>query len=490
MQSRWRSMTSLAGALVLCVSSAVHAQSLHIHPGQPTAPQGQSMPSPQQSQQPTDQHPGAAAPLLPAPAQGPALTLAALEEMASASNPTLRQAEAEIRAAEGRKLQAGLYPNPTIGYISEEVRGGASRGGQQGFFLQQEIVLGGKLGLSRNVFEQERRQALAEAEEQRLRVLNNVRILFYQALAAQRLVELRRSLTRLASDAVETTHQLFNVGQSDQPDVLQAEVEDEQAQLAVTIAEQNQLRAWTSLAATVGRPDLPLAQLEGNLEEIPAVADQWLETILHDSPAVKIAELGVARAESSLTMARREPVPNLLVRGGLQQNRELRETTGQPVGLQGFAEIGVQIPLFNRNQGNIAAARANSERSRLEVQRIQLLLRERAAPVFRNYLTARAAVERYRSQMLPRAKQAFELYLTKYQGMGAAYPQVLIAQRTLFQLQTDYIGALENLWTNSLALRGFLATDGLEAPARSGELDRPVREINLPSAAVASPQER
>src|SRR5581483_5844340 len=200
------------------------------------------------------------------PPQGAALTLAALEEMAIANNPTLKQAEAEIRAAQGRKVQAGLYPNPTVGYLGEEIRGGASRGGEQGFFVQQEIVLGGKLGLSRNV---------VEHDEQKLRVLNNVRLLFYQALAAQQLVELRRNLSKLATDAVETSHQLFNVGQADQPDVLQAEVEGEQTQLAVTIAEQNQARIWKSLAATVGKPDLPLTQLEGNLEDIPAITDEW-----------------------------------------------------------------------------------------------------------------------------------------------------------------------------------------------------------------------
>jgi hypothetical protein len=38
------------------------------------------------------------------------------------------------------------------------------------------------------------------------------------------------------------------------------------------------------------------------------------------------------------------------------------------------------------------------------------------------------------------------------------------------------------VWTAAIALRGFMLTDGLEAPARSGEMDRPVREINLPRA--------
>ncbi len=411
------------------------------------------------------------------------LTLGELEQMALSSNPTLAQAAAEIRAAAGRKLQSGLYPNPTVGYQGEQIRGGTQGGGEQGFFVSQDIVLGGKLGLNRRVFEQEKKQAEAEGEEQRLRVINSVRLFYYQALAAQEMVDLRRKLSQLAEDAVHTSQQLGNVGQADQPDVLQAEVEGEQAELAVVAAEQKQLRVWRSLAATVGKPVMPLTHLAGNLGDLPEDnPDQWLQALLQDSPAVKIAELGVLRAEASLARAKREPIPDLQLRGGLQQNRELDATTNRQIGLQGFAEVGVQIPIFNRNQGNVQASRADIERAQREVQRIQLVLRERAAALVQNYLTSRAMVEKYRSRMIPRAQKAYDLYVKSYAEMAAAYPQVLISQRTLFQLQTDYIVALETLWGNSIALKGFLLTDGLEAPSRPGEMDQPVRELNVPSS--------
>jgi cobalt-zinc-cadmium efflux system outer membrane protein len=411
------------------------------------------------------------------------LTLGELEQMALSSNPTLAQAAAEIRAAAGRKLQSGLYPNPTVGYQGEQIRGGTQGGGEQGFFVSQDIVLGGKLGLNRRVFEQEKKQAEAEGEEQRLRVINSVRLFYYQALAAQEMVDLRRKLSQLAEDAVHTSHQLGNVGQADQPDVLQAEVEGEQAQLAVVVAEQKQLRVWRSLAATVGKPVMPLTHLAGNLADLPEDnPDQWWQALLQDSPAVKIAELGVLRAEASLARAKREPIPDLQLRGGLQQNRELDATTNRQIGLQGFAEVGVQIPIFNRNQGNVQASRADIERAQREVQRIQLVLRERAAALVQNYLTSRAMVEKYQSRMIPRAQKAYDLYVKSYGGMAVAYPQVLISQRTLFQLQTDYIVALETLWGNSIALKGFLLTDGLEAPSRPGEMDQPVRELNVPSS--------
>ena len=41
------------------------------------------------------------------------VTLAELEQMDLSSNPTLAQAAAKIRAVTARKLQSGLYPNPT-----------------------------------------------------------------------------------------------------------------------------------------------------------------------------------------------------------------------------------------------------------------------------------------------------------------------------------------------------------------------------------------
>ncbi len=414
------------------------------------------------------------------------LTLAELEQMALTDNPTLAQAASKVRAATARELQGGLYPNPTVGYEGEQIRGGIQGGGEQGFFVSQDIVLGGKLGLNRNILEQEKRQAQVETEEQRQRVINNVRMFYYQALATQQLVDLRHKLSKLAQDAIETSRQLGNVGQADQPDVLQAEVEGEQAELAVAAAEQKQNRVWRALAAMIGKPEIPLTHLAGNLEDLPeGNPDQWLQTIVRESPAVKVAQLGMLKAEASLARAKREPIPNLQLRAGIEKNLELEAITNHPIGLQGFAEVGVQIPIFNRNQGNVGAAKADFERSQQEIQRVRLVLQERAAALLQNYATSRSTVESYRDRMIPRARQAYELYLKSYSGMAAAYPQVLIAQRTLFQLQTNYITALEDVWVNSVALRGFLLTDGLEPPSRASERDRPVGKFTVPSSTTA-----
>jgi outer membrane protein, heavy metal efflux system len=431
---------------------------------------------------------------LPGQAQTPAseqkaITLEELQQMALQNNPTFAQSAANIQAAEGRKKQSGLYPNPTVGYQGEQIRGGSFHGGEQGFFVQQDIVLGGKLGLNRKIFDQELKQAETEAEEQKLRVITNVQMSYIQALAAQQRLELRQNLGHLANDALDTSHQLANVGQADAPDVLESEVEAQQAQLAIIMAEQNQQRVWKALAAVVGNPRLTLMQLEGKLEDTPSVnAEDLVEKIVNESPAVKIAELGVKRAEAALAREKREPIPDLQLRGGMQHNGELLSApSGRAVGLQGFADVGVRIPIFNRNQGNIATAKADAERAKREVQRVKLVLRERAASVVQNYTFSQTAVDRYKTQMIPRAQKAYEMYTKKYQNMAAAYPQVLIAQRTLMQLEVSYIGALENFATSSLSLQSYLLTDGLEAPAQPGGIDKPVREVNMPLSMSANP---
>jgi cobalt-zinc-cadmium efflux system outer membrane protein len=86
------------------------------------------------------------------------------------------------------------------------------------------------------------------------------------------------------------------------------------------------------------------------------------------------------------------------------------------------------------------------------------------ATLFRDYASARVTVQQYKLEMLPRAEQAYKLYQISYQRMAAAYPQVLISQRTWFQLQADYIQALQNAWQTSLTIRGFGLMDGLSEP--------------------------
>jgi cobalt-zinc-cadmium efflux system outer membrane protein len=415
-------------------------------------------------------------------ALGALVTLEQVQKIAADSNPTLRQAEAEIRATKARQHQAGLYPNPTVGYTGDEIRGGSVGGGKQGFFLQQAVVTGGKLALSREVFGKEVKLAEIEAEEQKIRVQSAVKMAFLRVLAAQELLEARHEMAKIAQDAAESQRRLMNTGQADESEVLEAEVEAQRVRMAARMQENTLREEWRSLAAVIGQPELPLATVAGNLEtDWPELnEDQAVETIAKESPAVRIADAAESRAQSVLARAKREPVPDVLIRGGLEYNNETLGSVPWAKGWEGIAELAVQIPLFNRNQGNSAAARADIDRAGLEKTRIALTLRERAASAVDQYANARLMAVEYRDEMLPRAKRAYSLMVDKYGQMLASYPRVLDTRRKLYELQIEYISALESVWTNGIALQGFLLTDGLEAPARPGEIDRPIRETNVP----------
>ena len=388
-----------------------------------------------------------------------------LERIALANNPTIAQVQANVRVSAGLARQAGLYPNPTVGYYGDEIRGGYTSGGKQGGFVSQTIVTGGKLRAARRVAELLTREVETTGEVQRLRILNNVRITFYQVLGDQRLVDVRQNLAQLSADATQTSHQLANVGQADRPDVLQAEVEQQQVSVSLRIARKTLQSSWRTLAAVVGKPDLPQTLLAGDLEAIPDLNyEEWIAATLKDSPAVKLAQQAIDRAEASLSQAKKVPIPDLQLYGNLSQNYEPLETTRRPIGLNGGVQIGVQLPIFNRNQGNIAAAKGEIESARQEFVRVKLQIVRDVANLFRDYDSARETVHQYKNEMLPRAEQAYRLYQNNYQNMAAAYPQALISQRTLFQLEVDYVQALESAWQSALGIRGFGLMDGLSAP--------------------------
>ena len=402
---------------------------------------------------------------------GPVMKLEDLEAMALQRNPTLAQADAAIRAVEGRQRQAGLFPNPVAGYYVEEfVFRSPGETAEHGAFIEQTIPLGGKLSKARNVFARERDQAVVQAEAQRLRVTNSIRLLYFETLGAQRLVELRFNLSQLAREAVDITRELANVGQADRPDQLEIEIEAERAEIEWLNAQNDWLGAWQMLAAMVGNPALPPARLEGNPEDqlAPLNETQLLDALLQQSPDVRVAKASVERSRAVLARERAERVPDLFLRGGLGYNLERFEPvapalTGDHKGLSGRLEVGVNVPIFNRNQGGIAAAEAELAIAEGDLNRLQLLLRTRFAASFREYRSAQQVAERYRTRVIPRAREAYEMYMANFRQMAAAYPQVLIAQRTLFQVEVEYAKALVQLRERAIGLRGFLLEGGLDA---------------------------
>ena len=76
--------------------------------------------------------------------EGPGISLPELERRTLEHNPEIFQARAGVSVAEGLRRQAGLYPNPVIGYAAEEIplESGRDTGKQGGFLAPANRISG------------------------------------------------------------------------------------------------------------------------------------------------------------------------------------------------------------------------------------------------------------------------------------------------------------------------------------------------------------
>jgi cobalt-zinc-cadmium efflux system outer membrane protein len=394
------------------------------------------------------------------------LSLADLEEMALRGNPTLVQAAATVEVARGRALQSGLYPNPTVGYVGERIGAAGTAGEMQGMFIDQTIVTAKKLRLDRARSAQDVTRAEALALAQQYRVVNGIRARYYELLAMQRLLDVRAELLKVAENAVTTTEELVNVGAANRPDLLQARIEARQERVALENARTLSRAAWEQLAAFVGEPRLAPVPLAGDLEAAGAAPDfdTALAHLLEASPELQAARAEVAREQIALKREQVEPIPNLQVQVANGYDFETRNDTTS-------VQVGVRLPIFDKNQGNIRAAQGHLARADAEVRRVELSLRQRLAREYARYRTAAARADEYRKSILPEAREAYQLYLESFQKRRAAWPQVLVAQRTYFQISVEYIDALEELRRAEVAILGLLLVDGSDEPQAASRTD-------------------
>lgn len=401
-------------------------------------------------------------PIGPAPTQeaspAEAITISQLEELAEVHNPTLAQAARQIEAASGQQLQVGLRPNPVIGYQVEEM-GENGRAGQHGMFLRQEIVTADKLGLNREVAAREVQQAEWDLQMQRQRVRNDVRSRAYDVLAAQQTVEIAVELVRVGQAAVDVAERLQRARETGQVDVLQARVEANSAGLQLAAARKAHAAAWRRLAIAVGLPDIQPSPLADRLDDdLPEVS--WEETsarLLSQSPQLARARAGVERARWAIARACAGRVPNLETAAAIRYNDDSNDTT---LSLQ----LGVPLMIFDRNQGNLIKAHAELAGAQREVERIELVLQDRLAEVYRDYDVAREQVEQYRRDILPDAKQSLELTRRGYEQGEFPYLAVLTAQQTFARTNLAYVDRLRELWLATVQIQGMLLSGGLEMP--------------------------
>lgn len=388
-------------------------------------------------------------------ASSSAFTLADLETMALESNPSLKQLAFVVEKARGIHEQVGLYPNPTVGYFGDEMRDTGSAG-MHGGFISQTFVTANKLKLNRDVASWNVQELSWEYQAQRRRVLNDVRLRYYDLLGAQRRLSIADDLLNVAGQGAKIAEQLREAKQASQADVLQAEIDLNEIRIIKRNAEFELQATWKRLAAVLGRSDLPRREIAGALAGAESKRD-WetlYGTLLQESPQLQAARSRVHGARMAICRQEVQPIPNILTQTRVGHHLE---DGGTMAGVQ----IGVPLPLFNRNQGTLRVAHGEYQRAIRDAERLELQLRDRLATAYRNFQQAEYQVERYEQDILAKARENLKLTEEAYKGGQLSFLRVLTARRSYFEANLRYIESLIALRQAAVIVDGYVLTGGL-----------------------------
>jgi len=453
--------------LLLAASRVVTAQQpVMVRPAsliqQPDALPAPSVGSPTQPNAPAPL-PGAigTTPLAAPPARVPppdarVLTLADFEQLALSNNPSIARAMALVEARRGNWTQVGLPPNISWGYLGQQL-GSGNNSSQHAMLVDGELVTGGKLRWNRQIAEQEIRQAEQTLFAQQQRVLTDVRIAFYEALLAQRGLELADQLLSIARESQGAAARLRKAGETARVDERQADIEAFNAENSVAIAKARHFAAWQTLRAVTGLPYMTPVVLQGDLESIPDnfTWEGALGRLQSISPEIGAALANVERARAALVRARRKPIPNVRFQGGPMQDMGYGGKT------DGIVQMLLPLPIINRNQGGIRQAEAELVAAERAVEQVELDLQNRLAPVYEQYASASDRVRRFRDSILPAAQEALEYIRKGYLAGELPFLNLLNAQRTFFQTNQAYLEALLQLRSATTQIEGLLLSNSL-----------------------------
>jgi outer membrane protein, heavy metal efflux system len=403
-------------------------------------------------------------PLLGVPQEAPgpkgsALSLPELQEIALAQNPTIRQAIADVNAARGTAIQAGLYPNPSFGYQADQV-GGTGTWGQQGAYLEQLIKTAGKLRLARLSALMDFFNAQLALRRAQIDLFTNVRSGYFAALVARQNLDVAIALAQFTDQVYRVQIAQVRGGQAAPYEPLQVYVLAVQARGVVVQARNRYISAWKQLAAALGNPTMPLTELTGRAEApVPVYPyDSALGRILERHTDVGTAQNTILRARYDLRLAQVTPIPDIATHFYFQRDNTTHPAFGQ-VGIQ----AGFAIPIWNRNQGAILAARGQLARAENDVQRVQNDLSRQLAEAYERYLNARTLAEYYRDRVLPTQVRVYRAVRDRYQQEPdkVDFNYIVTTQQTLATAVTTYLTTLSAQWQAVVDIAALLQTNDL-----------------------------
>jgi cobalt-zinc-cadmium efflux system outer membrane protein len=401
----------------------------------------------------------------PVPTQGTRVDLAELQRRAMALHPTVRQATAAVESARGNAIQVGLPPNPSFGFEADTVGSGGTAG-QQGAKYEQLIKTAGKLKLAQAAALVDVVNAQVALRRTQIDLATQVRSGYYAVLVAEENLRLAHALSRFAEAMYRVQVDQVRGGQSAAYEPLAMRALAEQARLTLTQARNRYTGAWRQLAAAVGQPDLTPSPLTGSayMEEPELDYETLRAHILANHTDLLTAANTVIKARHTLRLAQVTPIPDVALKLVVQ-----KDYTTPPFATTANIELGVPIPVWDRNQGGIKQANADLAKAIDDIPRARLDLLTKLADAMERYQTNRQLVDGYLQHILPDQVRAYRGVVQRNQNEPdrASFGDIVTAQQQLNTFLSTYLTALQAQWQAVVDLAALAQMDDLYAPLGS-----------------------
>jgi cobalt-zinc-cadmium efflux system outer membrane protein len=374
------------------------------------------------------------------------LSLQDAVSFALAHRPELRASASLVTAAENTRSQAGIIPNPRFLFRKEDFTDYLNVGENSQTYWEAEQLLetSGKRGGRIAVAQQNLEESRLEADLDRRQIALNVRESYWRAKATQSLAVLYGEDAKYFQQVIDYHEARFKEGKISEVDLLRIRLQGQQILAAAATAKLDSEKALLMLAQEMNAPAGPDWILTDSLEtleepkNVPAEGDM---TALRTEG--QLAQQAISQAEARTKLEKSNGRPDLLLTGGYKRDVGI----DTPV-----AGLQFDLPLFNRNQDAVAAAKADEEAAQESYEATHNRLAAELTLARRDYDLRR---EQYLQVFLPLRQQAVEISdisRAAYQAGGLDLIRLLDAERARVDAELSYVRALEDFHLSVAAL--------------------------------------
>jgi cobalt-zinc-cadmium efflux system outer membrane protein len=385
-----------------------------------------------------------------------AITLAEINTRVTNDHPGVQQAKRQAEALRGEWIQAGLKPNPSVGYSAEEMT--STQAGKHGVTLTQPVTPKYKRDARQLAIDRAYQAALQTYQIQHQKAVNDATLAAYRADFAYRKCLILEELTQIAQEALKAAGELLKAQEIELALFLGIKIQAERTQIDRRDAEIAYRTACNELAILLNLPDRGLLEITDRIDSLPPELNPGImfAEIRASSPELRQGYAEIEAAKARLKQECAEGGIDYDTNVALVYNTETKQSE---------VSVGIAIPirLFDRNQGNIQRAKSELAAANRNVERLERLLAQRCERQWGEYQTARNRVVSY-ADILKDAREALDLAFDAYRRGEYGSHELLEAQRTFSSVQIEYNGSLQALMESHILLQGSLLSGGLEKP--------------------------